>query len=87
MGILKVFFNNTRKPKGLLGRCMVGSMNHAHAALADWGLSHLPETGPVEIAELGCGGVLTARGCKPAAAVSYREMCLAFPSRMVHLIW
>ena len=32
MGILKVFFNNTRKPEGLLGRCMVGSMNRAHAA-------------------------------------------------------
>ena len=56
MGILKVFFNNTRKPEGLLGRCMVDSMNHAHAALADWGLRHLPETGPTEIAELGCGG-------------------------------
>ena len=56
MGILKVFFNNTRKPEGLLGRCMAGSMNHAHAALADWGLRHLPETGPTEIAELGCGG-------------------------------
>ncbi|HIU78437.1 MAG TPA: class I SAM-dependent methyltransferase [Candidatus Avilachnospira avicola] len=56
MGILKVFFNNTRKPEGLLGRCMVDSMNHAHAALADWGLRHLPETGPAEIAELGCGG-------------------------------
>ena len=114
MGILKAFFNNTRKPKGLLGRCMVGSMNHAHAALADWGLSHLPETGPVEIAELGCGGGRNIRAllrkypaatvtaldyseisvekaksvnCKPAAAVSYREMCLAFPSRMVYLIW
>ena len=46
MGIWKAFFNNTRKPEGLLGKCMVGSMNHAHAALADWGLSHLPETGP-----------------------------------------
>lgn len=56
MGILKAFFNNTRKPEGLLGRCMVGSMNHAHAALADWGLSHLPKTGPTKIAELGCGG-------------------------------
>ena len=56
MGIWKAFFNNTRKPEGLLGKCMVGSMNHAHAALADWGLSHLPETGPARIAELGCGG-------------------------------
>ena len=55
-GNIKGFFNNTRKPEGLLGRCMVGSMNRAHAVLADWGLSHLPETGPTEIAELGCGG-------------------------------
>ena len=38
MVIWKAFFNNTRKPEGLLGKCMVGSMNHAHAALADWGL-------------------------------------------------
>ena len=33
MGIWKTFFNNTRKPEGLLGRCMVDSMNHAHACL------------------------------------------------------
>ena len=73
MGILKVFFNNTRKPEGLLGRCMVGSMNHAHAALADWGLSHLPETGPAEIAELGCGGGRNIRALLrkyPAATVT-----------------
>lgn len=56
MGLLRTFFNNTRKPEGLLGKCMVGSMNHAHAALADWGLGHLPETRPAKIAELGCGG-------------------------------
>ena len=73
MGILKVFFNNTRKPKGLLGRCMVGSMNRAHAALADWGLSYLPETGPTEIAELGCGGGRNIRALLrkyPAATVT-----------------
>ena len=73
MGILKVFFNNTRKPEGLLGRCMVGSMNRAHAALADWGLSYLPETGPNEIAELGCGGGRNIRALLrkyPAATVT-----------------
>ena len=73
MGILRAFFNNTRKPEGLLGRCMVGSMNHAHAALADWGLSHLPETGPAEIAELGCGGGRNIRALLrkyPAATVT-----------------
>lgn len=73
MGILKVFFNNTRKPEGLLGRCMVGSMNRAHAALADWGISYLPETGPTEIAELGCGGGRNIRALLrkyPAATVA-----------------
>ena len=73
MGILKVFFNNTRKPEGLLGRCMVGSMNHAHAASADWGLSYLPETGLNEIAELGCGGGRNIRALLrkyPAATVA-----------------
>ena len=73
MGILKVFFNNTRKPEGLLGRCMVGSMNRAHAALADWGLSYLPESGPTEIAELGCGGGRNIRALLrkyPAATVA-----------------
>ena len=82
MGIWKAFFNNTRKPKGLLGRCMVGSMNHAHAALADWGLSHLPETGPAKIAELGCGGGRNIRALLrkyPAAtitALDYSEIAV-----------
>lgn len=56
MGMWKAFFNNTCKPEGWMGRCMVGSMNHAHAALADWGLEHLPATEPNKIVELGCGG-------------------------------
>ncbi len=56
MGIIKRFLNNTRKPKGLLGKWMVGSMNHFHASVADWGMKHLPKTDLGEIAELGCGG-------------------------------
>lgn len=56
MELLRSFLRNTRKPEGFLGKCMVASMNYAHAALADWGLGYLPETGPVRIAELGCGG-------------------------------
>lgn len=80
MGILRAFFNNTRKPEGLLGRCMVGSMNRAHAALADWGLSYLPETGPTEIAELGCGGgrnirvLLRKYPAATVAALDYSEI-------------
>lgn len=56
MEILKLFLNNTRKPKGLLGKWMVNSMNHFHASVADWGMRHLPKTDLNEIAELGCGG-------------------------------
>lgn len=56
MGILNAFFQNTRKPEGLLGKWMVSSMNHAHAAVADWGLNHLPRLRTPSIAELGCGG-------------------------------
>ncbi len=56
MGLLRYFLRNTRKPEGLLGKYMVAGMNHAHAALADWGLGYFPETGPAKIAELGCGG-------------------------------
>lgn len=56
MGVWKSIFNNTCKPKGLLGVWMVTGMNHAHAALGDWGIRHLPETGFDQIVELGCGG-------------------------------
>ena len=38
MELLRSFLRNTRKPEGFLGKCMVASMNYAHAALADWGL-------------------------------------------------
>ncbi len=55
MGIMKKFFNQTRKPEGTLGKLMLSSMNSGHAKLADWGFSHLPELRPERIVELGCG--------------------------------
>lgn len=88
MRLLKAFFNNVRKPEGLLGEYMVGSMNHAHAALADWGLGHLPETGPTEIAELGCGGGRNIRALLrkyPAAnvtALDYSEISVEKAKRV-----
>ena len=39
MELFRSFLRNTRKPEGFLGKCMVASMNYAHAALADWGLA------------------------------------------------
>ena len=55
MGILNKFFNQTRKPEGLLGKLMLSSMNSGHAKLADWGLSFLPELEVTRAVDLGCG--------------------------------
>ena len=55
MGIMTKFFNQTRKPEGVLGKLMLSSMNSGHAKMADWGLSHLPALSPDRIVELGCG--------------------------------
>ena len=35
------FFQNTCKPKGFAGKVMVNMMNAGHAALAEWGLTHM----------------------------------------------
>lgn len=56
MGLIRSFFNNTRKPTGLRGRLMLSRMNAEHAAVADWGMAQLPEMSPRSIADLGCGG-------------------------------
>ena len=55
MGLLKNFFNQTRKPEGVLGALMLSSMNSGHAKLADWGFSYLPSLHPLRIIDLGCG--------------------------------
>ena len=41
MGLKKLFFANTRKPKGILGKIMINRMNKGHANLSDWGLAVL----------------------------------------------
>ena len=59
MGILKQFFNNTRKPNGWMGKMMVRGMNQGHAAVSDWGLSYFPVVQKAShsmIADFGCGG-------------------------------
>ena len=55
MGLLKRFFNQTRKPEGVLGALMLRGMNSGHGELADWGFNHLPTIRPVRIVDLGCG--------------------------------
>ena len=56
MGLAKNFFSQTRKPVGLLGKIMLGTMNSGHAKLADWGFTHLPDMTPERAVDLGCGG-------------------------------
>ena len=56
MGLLKKYFNQTRKPEGILGKLMISGMNGGHAKLADWGMAYLKGVEPQRIAELGCGG-------------------------------
>ncbi len=56
MGILKKYFNQTRKPEGFLGKMMVNGMNGGHAKLADWGMSFLEGVNPETAVDLGCGG-------------------------------
>ena len=49
MGFIKKILNQTRKPEGFLGKIMVNNMNSGHAALSDWGMSHLENITPEEI--------------------------------------
>lgn len=56
MGLLKKYFNNTRKPEGLGGRLMVAMMNWGHAPVARWGRSFLRLNADARILDLGCGG-------------------------------
>mgnify|MGYP002116465136 CR=1 FL=1 len=56
MGLLRTYFNNTRKPEGPLGRSMLSGMNREHARVSDWGMAHLRGVQAARIVELGCGG-------------------------------
>lgn len=56
MGLFKNFINQTRKPKGFLGKIMLKAMNGGHSKMADWGISQLNKISPAEIVDLGCGG-------------------------------
>lgn len=72
MGFLKSFFNQTRRPEGVLGRFMLTTMNPGHAKLADWGLGYVSALSPRRIAELGCGGgrnIAALLSLYPAASV------------------
>lgn len=80
MGLLKKYFNQTRKPEGFLGKLMISGMNGGHAKLADWGMAFLEGVDPQRVAELGCGGgrnasaLLTRYPSAHVSAVDYSAL-------------
>ena len=82
MALFRKFFNQTRKPKGFLGKLMLSGMNSGHAKLADWGFEHPPELTVSAAVDLGCGGGRNAGALLkkyPAAqvtAIDYSALCV-----------
>ena len=54
--MINKFFQNTRKPEGVLGKMMLRGMNTGHRKLAAWGLSHVIFKRGSHILDVGCGG-------------------------------
>ena len=83
MGLFKKFVSQTRKPEGFLGKVMLGGMNSGHAAMADWGFSHLPPVTPEKAVDLGCGGgrnageLLKKYPQTHVTAIDYSELSVA----------
>lgn len=57
MSLMKFFFNNARKPQGLLGKLVMVFMNgFGHKNLAEWALQSLKIEDGYSILDVGCGG-------------------------------
>lgn len=54
--MLNKYFQNARKPQGILGKMVLTKMNKGHAEMAAWGLSHLTWQDGAHILDIGCGG-------------------------------
>lgn len=55
-GFINRFFQNARKPEGLLGRMILFGMNKGHSALLQWGMSCLTWKPDWDVLDIGCGG-------------------------------
>lgn len=52
---------NPAKPQGEAGEQMLSRMNDSHAAVTEWGLSHVTPTPDAAVLDIGCGGGATLR--------------------------
>lgn len=57
--MLNRLLNQTREPKGFLGKIMLYGMNKGHSPITAWGLSFLKIKEKMHILDVGCGGGAT----------------------------
>lgn len=82
MPLMSKFFNNTRKPKGFLGKIMVNGMNGgSHASLAEWGFRFIQINQKDSALDCGCGGGANVKRllekCHNAYGIDYSEISVA----------
>lgn len=81
------FYQNTRKPEGMLGKMMLKGMNAEHSKLSTWGFSHLTLKDHSHILDVGCGGganISVMLKNNPACTVDgldYSEVSVAFSKK------
>lgn len=81
------FYQNARRPEGLLGRLMIIRMNLRHRQLYRWGLSFLRFRKEDHILDIGCGGgslIALLLKCAPRGTVEgidYSDEAVAFARR------
>lgn len=52
---------NPAKPQGEAGGLMLARMNDSHAAVTEWGLSHVSPAPAADVLDIGCGGGATLK--------------------------
>jgi ubiquinone/menaquinone biosynthesis C-methylase UbiE len=61
MGVMKILFNQWRKPTGLPGKLLAWVLNISHSRVNDWGLKHIAIEKQYTLLDVGCGGGITVR--------------------------
>jgi ubiquinone/menaquinone biosynthesis C-methylase UbiE len=61
MGVMKILFNQWRKPTGLPGELLAWVLNISHSRVNDWGLKHIAIEKQYTLLDVGCGGGMTVR--------------------------
>jgi SAM-dependent methyltransferase len=71
--LVALVMGQCRKPRWMLGRLMVSTMNRSHSRLTDWGLGHVTVEPRASILDVGCGGGRTIQ--KLAATATSGHAC------------